>query len=223
MAAETVPCEQNSPEWFRARMGIPTASSFKTVMVTKGRGEGGESKTRRAYMHKLADEIVYGELTPEAEYTDQNMERGHAMEAEARDLYAFTRNVNVEQVGFIRNGQMGASPDGLVGKNGVLQIKTAFPHLIVGYLLRDEFPAEHKAQCQGELLVTERDWIDIAVYWPKRPLFVKRAFRDDVYIAEIAKAVEQFNAELAEVVDRVRRYGKPSDLREKLAMSAGAG
>ena len=217
---EIVNCVQGTEEWFRARMGIPTASEFKTVMVTKGRGEGGESKTRRTYLCKLADEIVYGELTPEAVYTNANMERGHEMEAEARDLYAFVRNTEVEQVGFIRNGQVGCSPDGLIGKKGLLQVKTAFPHILVGYMLRDEFPQEHKAQCQGELWVTEREWIDIAIYWPKRPLFIKRAYRDDFYIDEIAKAVKQFNAELAEMADRIRSYGKPSNLREKLAASA---
>ena len=72
--------------------------------------------------------------------------------------------------------------------------------------MSDEFPAEHKAQCQGALWVCEREWIDIAVYWPRLPLFVKRAYRDEAYIASIAKAVREFNDELAEIVARLRKF-----------------
>ena len=201
---EIITCDQNSDEWLRARMGIPTASEFSTVMAS-GRN-GGASKTRRAYMLKLAGEIITGK--PSEGYSNAHMERGHEMEPEARDLYAFTRRATPELVGFIRNGQKGASPDSLIGSDGLLEIKTKQPHLHLECLLRDEFPAEHKAQCQGALWVSEREWIDIAVYWPGLPLFVKRATRDEEYIAKLAGAVDQFNHELAEIVERVRSYGR---------------
>src|SRR5262249_4476067 len=155
-------CDQGTPEWFACRMGVPTASEFATVMA-KGK-EGTESKTRRTYLLKLAGEIVTGE--PMENYSNAHMERGKAMEAEARDLYSFVKNTDSERIGFIRNGNKGCSPDSFIGEKGLLEIKTTLPHLLIDRLLHDDFPPEHKAQCQGQLLVAEREWIDIAVYWP---------------------------------------------------------
>jgi hypothetical protein len=191
-------CEQGSEEWFRARMGMPTASEFATVMAS-GRG-GGESKTRRTYMLKLAGEILTGE--PMENYSNAHMERGKDMEGEARDLYSFMTDAEPERVGFIVNGPKGCSPDSLLGSSGMLEVKTKLPHLLLDVLIKDQFPPEHKAQCQGALWVAEREWIDIAVYWPKLPLFVKRAYRDEPYIASLAAAVDDFNTELHEIVAR---------------------
>lgn len=199
-----VDCEQQSPEWFAARMGMPTASEFSTVMRTKGKGENGESKERLTYMRKLAGEILTGE--PMESYSNQHMERGREMEGEARNLYSFLTTEPLQRVGFIVNGPKGCSPDSLVGDRGMLEIKTALPHILIGHLIRGEFPPEHKAQCQGALWVAEREWIDIAIYWPKLPLFKVRAGRDEKYIADLAAAVDQFNAELAEMVERIRGY-----------------
>ena len=74
-------------------------------------------------------------------------------------------------------------------------------------ILRGEFPPEHKAQCQGQLWIAGREWIDIAVYWPGLPIFITRAHRDESYIRELAEAVDTFNTELDLIVDRVRSYG----------------
>ena len=161
-------CEQSSPEWFAARLGLPTASMFATVMA-KGKN-GGESLTRKTYMLKLAGEVITGD--PMDNYQNAHMERGKAMEDEARKLYAFMTDAEPQRVGFIVNGPKGCSPDSLLGDSGVLEVKTKLAHLTIECLLKDEFPAEHKAQCQGALWVSEREWIDIAVYWPKLPLFV---------------------------------------------------
>lgn len=199
-------CEQGTPEWRKARCGIPTASEFSTVMAS-GRG-GGESKTRRTYLLKLAGEIITGE--PAENFTNAHMDRGHAMEAEARDLYAFMTDADPMQVGFIRNGQKGCSPDSLIGETGLLEIKTKLPHLHLECLLRDDLAPEHKAQCQGQLWVAEREWIDLAVYWPGLPLVTRRAYRDETYLAALSSAVDAFNDELAEIVARVRSYGLPA-------------
>lgn len=196
-------CDQGSPEWFAARAGLPTASEFATVMAS-GRG-GGESKTRRTYMLKLAGEILTGE--PSEGFSNAHTERGHELEPEARNLYSLIADVDPERVGFIKNGAKGASPDSLIGTNGGLEIKTKLPHLLIPILLADEFPADHKAQVQGCLWVAEREWWDIAVFWPRLPLFVKRATRDEPYIKTLSDAVDRFNDELAEVVEQVRRYG----------------
>lgn len=205
MAVQIIDCDQNSAEWFAARSGIPTASNFATIMA-KGKG-GGESLTRKKYLYKLAGELLTGEV--QDGYSNAHMERGHEMEPDARNMYALMTDANPQLVGFVRNGQKGASPDSLVGDKGMLEIKTKLPDLLIDVLIRDEFPAEHKAQCQGALWVAEREWIDIAVYWPKLPLFIKRAHRDESYIADMSQAVDAFNSELAEVVEKIRRYGLP--------------
>lgn len=198
-------CDQNSSEWYEARRGVPTASMFATVMA-KGRS-GGESLTRKKYLYKLAGELLTGEV--QEGFTNAHMERGHEMEPDARNMYALMTDAQPQLVGFVRNGPKGASPDSLVGDAGMLEIKTKLPDLLIDVLIRDEFPAEHKAQCQGALWVAEREWIDIAVYWPKLPLFIKRAYRDEAYIADMSRAVDAFNSELAEVVEKVRKYGLP--------------
>lgn len=197
-------CEQNTPEWFRARMGIPTASEFSTVMAS-GR-DGGESKTRKTYMYKLAGEIVTGE--PMETYSNVHMERGKVMEDEAREFYCFTNDCEAQRTGFVRNGTKGCSPDSLIGTTGMVEIKTALPHILIDLLVKDKFPPEHKAQCQGALWVCEREWIDIICYWPGIPKLVKRATRDEVYIANLSGEVDRFNDELAGLVERIRAYGK---------------
>lgn len=199
---QIIDCEQGTEDWLRARMGIPTASEFATIMAS-GRG-GGESKTRKTYLLKLAGEVLTGE--PMDAYTNAHMERGKAMEAEARATYSLLRDQVPASVGFIRNGNKGCSPDSLLGSSGMLEVKTKLPHLMIECLLKDEFPPDHKAQCQGALWVAEREWIDIAVYWPKLPLFVKRAYRDEVFIKKLSDEIDRFNDELADIVAQIQRF-----------------
>lgn len=196
MAPRIIECQQGEPDWFAARLGIPTASNFSAILAK------GEGKTRKAYLHRLAAEIITGE-TGET-FTSQAMERGKVMEDEARDLYAFVTNAPLQRVGFVRNGDQGASPDSLVRGSGGLEIKTQRADLLVGTILDGRFPAEHKAQVQGNLWVCEREWWDLCIYWPKMPLFVQRAYRDEVYIANLADEVSRFNADLAKVVETLR-------------------
>lgn len=201
---QIIDCEQGSPDWFAARAGIPTASEFHTVMAV-GK-QGGKSLTRVAYLNKLAGEILTGE--PMATYSNPDMERGKLMEDEARDLYAFMANVEPQRVGFVRNGNKGASPDSLIGDNGGLEIKSAAAHVQVARLLDGDLPSEHKAQVQGGLWVCEREWWDFCSYCPKLPLLRVRVYRDEKYIEKIAQEVELFNIELQQTVEYIRRYGK---------------
>jgi hypothetical protein len=173
---------------------------FATVMA-KGK-DGRESQSRRTYMLKLAGEVLTGE--PHETYQNGHMERGKAMEPEARSYYEFVADEPLRQVGFIRAGNKGCSPDALVGENGILEIKTAAPHILGEILLADKFPPEHMAQAQGNLWIAERDWLDIVIYWPSMPKFVTRLYRDEDYIAKLSAAVDQFNDELAGIVQRLR-------------------
>jgi hypothetical protein len=195
---ETFNFEQGTDEWFACRLGIPTASCFKDVLA-KGQG-----KTRRTYMLKLIGERLTGEC--QESYSNAHMERGHVMEEEARNLYEFQNDVEVEQVGFIRNVdfQAGYSPDGVVGESGLVEIKSKLPHLQIDVLLLGELPSEHKAQVQGGLWVSEREWCDFVSYWPKLPLFVKRVYRDEKYINDLASAVAGFWGELLELEAKIK-------------------
>lgn len=198
-------CEQNSPEWHFARMGIPTASSFDAIL-TPGKTKT-EQKTRRTYMLKLAGEILTGE--PMDMVMTRDMERGHALEPEARDLYTLQTGAVLDRVGFIKRGRAGCSPDSLIGNDGGLEIKTKLPHLLIDLILKDEFPPEHTAQVQGALWVAERDWWDIEVYWPGLPPFIKRTGRDEAFIANLAGEVDRFNEELDTIVAQLRDRIEP--------------
>jgi hypothetical protein len=231
-------CQQGTAEWFEARKGIPTASEFSTVMaegkegllpaaiidamvksgcsaeqlaaaVKAARARGASpSQARLKYLRTLAGEIIRG--TPEEEgFSSPAMERGKIMEAEARDLYAFARGVEPVQVGFVRSGNAGASPDSLIGDDGGLEIKTALAHIQIERLQKDELPSEHKAQVHGNLWITERAWWDFVSYSPGLPPLIVRVERDEAYIAKIAAAVDAFNSELAALVEKVRKYGLP--------------
>lgn len=196
-----IDCEQNSPEWFAARLGIPTASMFATILA-KGK-DGGISKTRTTYLYKLAGEILTGQQAEN--YSNHHMERGHAMEAEARAFYEFQKDVECTRVGFFRRGEVGASPDSVVGELGLLEIKTKLPHLLIEDMLANKFPAEHVIQCQGQLWVTQLAWLDIAIYWPKLPLFVKRIEPDLKMHARLDEETQKFNYELFKIVERLRQ------------------
>jgi len=205
MSIEIINVEQGTPEWFDARRGIPTASEFHSILA-KGKG-GKPSATRASYMAKLAAEIL--KAKPPEHFSTVHTARGHTMEPEARNQYALMYDVEPVEVGFIRNGSKGYSPDSLIGDRGALEIKSKLPALVINLILSGEFPDEHEAQCQGGLWVSERQWLDMAVYWEGLPLYVKRMERDDIYIARLAKEVDLFNEELAEMVDDIKRYQAP--------------
>jgi hypothetical protein len=199
MSVEIIECDQGSEAWFQARLGIPTASNFSAILAK------GEGKTRRSYMNKLAAEIITGDATES--FTSPALDRGKVMEDEARTFYSFVNNVEPQRVGFVKNGPIGWSPDSLIGSAGSLEIKTQRGDLLIETILKDEFPSEHKAQCQGGLWVGEREWIDLCVYWPRMPAFIKRAYRDEDYIKNLSLEVDRFRSELTDLVERVRKYG----------------
>lgn len=195
---------QNSPEWYRARAGIPTMSDAD-VFLMKGRG-GGESETRKKLLYRKAGEIITG--NPAESYSNHHMERGHELEPEARDCYAFISDHDPQLVGFVKNGRRGASPDALIGSDGVLEIKTKMPERLIPVIEDKEFPAEHKAQCQGILMVAEREWVDLACYWPGFDLVIRRAYRDEDYIKKLSEAIDKFNDDLDALVERIRTHAK---------------
>lgn len=202
-------CEQNTPEWLQARLGIPTASAFDNIVSPDGspitgRGGKGDSKTRRTYMMKLIGELITGE--PKYEYENDHMRRGHVVEPEARDWYMFQTDTVAQKVGFVRNDLIGCgcSPDSLISSDGSLEIKSKLPHLQAEIILSGEVPREHNPQLQGQLWIMERDWVDFVSYCPKMPPFLKRVYRDDAFINSLAGAVMAFQLELGQLYRRVQ-------------------
>lgn len=212
MPLEIFDCDQGSEAWFECRRGLPTASKFATVMAK------GEGKTRSEYMRKLAGEILTGE--PSEQFSNIHTDRGNEMEDEARETYAFINDADIQRVGFIRNGNKGASPDSLVGADGGLEIKTALPHIQIDRLERDRLPPEHKAQVYGNIWLAEREWWDFVSYWPRLPVLTVRVYRDEEYIKTLSDEIDRFNDELAALVERISRYGQPPLKMEDLPESA---
>ncbi len=197
-------CEQNTPEWLDARRGIPTASEFSTLLA-QGRTQGAPSVTRRRCMLKTIGEQMGA--TPVDSYSNAAMERGHAMEQEAADLYTMVTGNVCETVGFMRRtldgGDAGCSPDRLVGEDGMVEIKTAEPHIQLERILSAELPSEHAAQVHGQLWISGRAWCDVVSYWPGLPIFIHRVHRSDEWCARLAVAVREFHEDLAQLTAEI--------------------
>lgn len=193
--------EQGTPEWLAMRLGIVTCSELDALLVA-GKGEAGFGVAAFTYMDQLIGERITGEAA-ELPFQTKATIRGHELEGVARGLYEAREEVTTQAVGIILNHGIGYSPDALVGSDGLTEIKTKLPKFQVGVILAGEVPKDHVAQCQGGLWVAERDWIDFISYWPGMPMFVKRAYRDEVLIRKIAERVKTFHELLEERMHRV--------------------
>jgi len=193
---------QGSPEWLAARLGRVTMSELKALLVN-GKGPGGLGTGAITYMHQLIGERMTGELA-EPFQGNAHTKRGQELESVARSLYRdMTGAPKPQEVGLILNYDVGYSPDSLIGRNGLLEIKTKLPKFQIEVLLSGEIPDEHVPQCQGGLWVSEREWIDFVSYWPGMPLFVKRAYRDEALIRTIAERVDAFHEEMERRISQV--------------------
>jgi hypothetical protein len=200
---------QGSPEWFDARLGIPSASNFAKILAS-GK-DGGDSITRAEYLRRLAGEVITG-LPAEETFKSRAMERGKEMEPEAIADYERRHLVEVKRVGLGINfsglKRCCASPDGLVGFDGGLETKTMRPDKMIPLLERGAtMQAEHRAQVQGNMLVFERDWWDFKLFFTKMPNFTVRVRRDESYIKELHGQIEVFNHDLGRLVAKLRSMG----------------
>jgi len=186
---------QYSEEWWEARRGLPTASQFSRIV----KGDGSKSTQRTAYLYECAAVRITGIYKPT--FTSAAMQEGTDREEISRWIYAMETDSIVDEVGFCMSdcGRWGASPDGLVGSDGVLELKNPEAHTHVGYLLSGKLPSAYYQQVMGELLVTGRLWADFCSYSPKLPLFILRVYRDDLFLDKLEKALIEFSEELDEV------------------------
>ncbi len=179
--------EQGSDEWQAIRLGKVTASKFADAMA------GGTGVTKYKLMDALLGELESG--SPEPRYVDKNMEWGTETEPLARQEYEDTYGVKVKQVGFVQlNEFVGVSPDGLIGKNGLLEVKCPKLSTHIKYRRENKLPTAYKKQVQGQLWVTGYEWCDFVSYNPlsTQPLFRIRVKRDEKLIKEIEDGVNVF-------------------------------
>jgi len=184
--------EQRSDEWFAARRGIPTASNFKKIITATGK----RSTQRKDYMYQLAAEKLTG--IKEEGFTSKAMDEGTEREEECKWVYAMKKGVYVREVGIILSDdrRYGASPDGLVGDKGSIEMKNPKGKTAVKYLMANKVPSEYFQQVQGQLYVSEREWCDFISYYPGLPMFIVRVFPDDVFIKQLKKELVAFCDEL---------------------------
>ena len=193
-------CEQGSPEWFKIRLGIPTASNFDKIVTSEGK----PSKQMQKYLWKVAGEFITG--VPEETYQSAAMLRGVEMEQEAKNFYSMVNDVPIQQVGFCVGEpdiEYGCSPDGLVGDNGMVEIKCPSLAVHVGYLLNGELPVDYVQQVQGELLVTGREWNDFISYYPGIKPLIVRVGRDEKFIKALRSEIEVFCKQLKETIKKI--------------------
>lgn len=190
-----IECAQRSPEWYAARLGVPTGSEFGRIITPKKLEYAAGADT---YMTELIDEIV----RPEAErgFTgNRHTARGVELEPDARDIYCLQFDVVAREVGFILNdaGTLGISPDSLIDPDGGLEIKCPDGPTHLRWLRAGGVPEDHKAQVHGALIVTGRSWWDFMSYCPPYRELIVRVTPDD-YTAKLAACLERFVRELTE-------------------------
>lgn len=196
--------EQGTPEWLALRCGTVTASVIGKLITPKT-VKVAYNETSRAAAEALATERIEGK--PEEVWVSADMDRGTRDEPFARDLYS-QHHAPVHEVGFMSRDdwgfQIGYSPDGLVGEDGLIEIKSRKPKIQLRTILRDEVPLENMAQLQTGLLVSGRDWIDYVSYAGGWPLYVKRVYPDPRWQAAIVEAVREFEATAAAIEQQYR-------------------
>lgn len=205
---------QGSPEWFNARLGKVTASRVADVIARTKTGWGA---SRANYQAQLIAERLTGEVAES--YSNSAMKWGNEVEPDARACYEFRADLDVVQVGFVIHPTIpmaGASPDGLVGDDGLVEIKCPNTATHLETLLGQTVPAKYVTQMQWQMACTGRRHCDFASYDPRLPeamrLFVRRVERDDAVIAGLEKDVAEFLAEIGrKVADLTALYG--SDVR----------
>jgi putative phage-type endonuclease len=183
--------EQGSEEWLTARLGVATASNFDKIITSIGK----ESATLPKFALELATEKLL--IEPEETYKNDAMRRGNELEPLARQAYQEFNLELVEQVGFMISncGNYGYSPDGLVGNDGLIEIKCPQATTHAKYLLDDKLPTDYVQQVQGGLFVSGRKWCDFVSFHPNfvegKQLFVKRVFRNDELICALEAGIKK--------------------------------
>ena len=199
--------EQRTEEWFAARCGKVTASRVADIIA---KIKTGPSASRENYLAQLVCERMTGK--PAESYSNAAMQWGTEQEPFARAAYEAAKDVLVEEVGFVSHPTIenaGASPDGLVGEFGLVEIKAPQSSTHIQTLLDQKIPEKYIIQMQWQMACTKREWCDFVSFDPRMgdglQLFIKRVEYHPMYVAELEKEVIYF---LMDVEDKINRLNK---------------
>lgn len=199
---------QGTPEWFDVRRGKITASRVKDVVTVLK--SGGESASRADYKMQLALERMTGQ-TAES-FCSKDMIWGTETEPLARLAYCVHTGLDVEEVGFIDHPDVlrsGASPDGLVGGSGLVEIKCPKTTTFVEWAVGGKVPTSHLDQMHWQIDCAGSDWCDFVAYDPRMPwgnqLFIRRLNRDDGRLVFLRCEVSKFDQEVEELIEKIRK------------------
>lgn len=198
--------EQGTDDWFQARLGKVTASRVADVMARTKTGYGAD---RANYAAQLIVERLTGQK--QETYTNAAMQRGAEQEPQARELYGFMQDVIVQQVGLVMHQTIDgacASPDGLVGDDGLVEIKCPTSKTHIETLLGASIDGKYIKQMQWQMACTGRAWCDFVSFDDRLPgemqIHIRRVHRDDKLIAEMEGEVRKFLAEIDAQVAQLR-------------------
>lgn len=204
--------EQGSELWKQQRVGLVTASRCGDVIARLKRGD--EAAARAAYRSELIVEMLTGK--PYRHYVSEEMQWGIDQEPYARAAYELSCDAMVETCGFILHpdiARFGASPDGLVDEDGLIQIKCPNTTTHLNWMLGGVVPLEHCPQMLAEMSCTGRQWCDFVSFDPRLPqhlqLFVRRFTRDDRLIAILETEVVNFNSQIEGVLGALPQKSQP--------------
>ena len=191
--------EQNSDEWFEMRLGRVTGSKAATIMANYGKAFGNPAVE---YAQRLALERVTGVRDSTDSLKSNYLDRGHELEPVARFEYEKETMNFVSNGGFFKNEKTGDSPDGLVGTNGVVEIKSVIPNIQWKVLKSKKYPTSHKWQIQWHLWISKRKWCDFISFCPEmvegKQLFIDRVFPDLEAFKQIEYRLAEFELKIKE-------------------------
>lgn len=198
---------QRTDDWYQIRLGKATASRFNDVIATIGRGE---AAARRNYRAQLVAERLTGYR--EDTFTSKEMQWGIENEPLARLRYVLTTHNMVEECGFFEHPTLacGASPDGLIGEDGLIEIKCPLTATHIKTLRTREVPEQYIAQVQGQLWITGRKWADFVSFDPRLPVnastVIVRMSRSESYINALNEKLQGFLAEVETEAEYITNY-----------------
>lgn len=195
-----IEAEQRSPEWFEARRGKITASNFDKIVTIAGL----PSKQREKMLYQTAGELISG--IAQESFKSSAMERGILLEPEAISVYEFATGEKINKIGLCVDDDydFGASPDGMVGEDGLLEIKCPAIHTHVEYLINGVLPSDYIQQVQGQLLVTGRKWCDFVSYYPGIKPLVVRVLPEGKFQKLLRSELIRFCEEVKQIAEKIK-------------------
>lgn len=205
--------KQNTPEWLQSRLGKVTASEIDSLISPTGKVRTGDGP--QTYLYKKLTEKLLGVSLDSGSPSSFAMDQGQMIEAEAIPWYSFAHGVQIDRVGFCESdcGRYGMSPDGLIGEDGGIEIKSPQPANAVEYLLEGVIPRHYVCQVQFQLYVSKRKWWKFVSYSRQLPALVVHVepdpkIQEAIHVA-LTAFLAKFDEKLALIADMKRKHDQP--------------